>query len=134
MAVTLIAKIKAKQGSEKDLEAAFRDMIKKVRAAAPGSKTCSMDDRRWRCSPSSIASRAQLRASRRCDRRRCSQFVCPRRMGAAPARPSCGAANGAGRFENLRNETYRRDDTLACGYAGPRWRLRRSRRANHTHE
>jgi quinol monooxygenase YgiN len=36
MAVTLIAKIKAKQGSEKDLEAAFRDMIKKVRAAEPG--------------------------------------------------------------------------------------------------
>ena len=36
MAVTLIAKIKAKQGSETDLEAAFRDMIKKVRAAEPG--------------------------------------------------------------------------------------------------
>ena len=36
MAVTLIAKIKAKAGSENDLEAAFRDMIKKVRAAEPG--------------------------------------------------------------------------------------------------
>lgn len=36
MSVTLIAKIKAKQGSENDLEAAFRDMIKKVRAAEPG--------------------------------------------------------------------------------------------------
>lgn len=36
MPVTLIAKIKAKQGSENDLEAAFHDMIKKVRAAEPG--------------------------------------------------------------------------------------------------
>lgn len=36
MSVSLIAKIKAKPGSEKDLEAAFRDMIKKVRAAEPG--------------------------------------------------------------------------------------------------
>jgi quinol monooxygenase YgiN len=36
MSVTLIAKIKAKQGSEQALEDAFRDMIKKVRAAEPG--------------------------------------------------------------------------------------------------
>ena len=36
MSVTLIAKIKAKPGSEKALEEAFRDMIKKVRAAEPG--------------------------------------------------------------------------------------------------
>jgi quinol monooxygenase YgiN len=36
MAVTLIARIKAKSGCENDLEAAFRDMIKKVRAAEPG--------------------------------------------------------------------------------------------------
>ena len=36
MPVTLIAKIKAKQGSEGPLEEAFRDMIKKVRAAEPG--------------------------------------------------------------------------------------------------
>lgn len=36
MSVSLIAKIKAKPGSESDLEAAFRDMIKKVRAAEPG--------------------------------------------------------------------------------------------------
>jgi quinol monooxygenase YgiN len=36
MSVTLIAKIKAKQGSEGQLEAAFHDMIKKVRAAEPG--------------------------------------------------------------------------------------------------
>lgn len=36
MAVTLIARIKAKQGSEGALEQAFRDMIKKVRAAEPG--------------------------------------------------------------------------------------------------
>ncbi|MGH7986212.1 MAG: putative quinol monooxygenase [Candidatus Binataceae bacterium] len=36
MSVTLIAKIKAKQGSEQKLEEAFRDMIKKVRANEPG--------------------------------------------------------------------------------------------------
>jgi quinol monooxygenase YgiN len=36
MSVSLIAKIKAKPGCENDLEAAFRDMIKKVRAAEPG--------------------------------------------------------------------------------------------------
>jgi quinol monooxygenase YgiN len=36
MAIALIARIKAKPGSENDLEAAFRDMIKKVRAAEPG--------------------------------------------------------------------------------------------------
>ena len=36
MAVALIARIKAKAGCENDLEAAFRDMIKKVRAAEPG--------------------------------------------------------------------------------------------------
>ena len=36
MSVTLIAKIKAKPGSEKALEEAFRDMIKKVRAADSG--------------------------------------------------------------------------------------------------
>ena len=36
MSVTLIARIKAKQGSEGQLEEAFRDMIKKVRAAEPG--------------------------------------------------------------------------------------------------
>ena len=36
MSMTLIAKIKAKQGSENELESAFRDMIKKVRAAEPG--------------------------------------------------------------------------------------------------
>jgi quinol monooxygenase YgiN len=36
MPVTLIAKIKAKQGSESELETAFHDMIKKVRAAEPG--------------------------------------------------------------------------------------------------
>lgn len=36
MSISLIAKIKAKPGSENDLEAAFRDMIKKVRAAEPG--------------------------------------------------------------------------------------------------
>ena len=36
MSVTLIAKIKAKQGSEGQLEEAFHDMIKKVRAAEPG--------------------------------------------------------------------------------------------------
>jgi quinol monooxygenase YgiN len=36
MSVTLIAKIKAKAGSEGQLEAAFHDMIKKVRAAEPG--------------------------------------------------------------------------------------------------
>jgi quinol monooxygenase YgiN len=36
MAVALIARIKAKPGCENDLEAAFRDMIKKVRAAEPG--------------------------------------------------------------------------------------------------
>ena len=39
MSVTLIARIKAKQGSEKELEDAFRDMIKKVRAAEPGCLT-----------------------------------------------------------------------------------------------
>jgi quinol monooxygenase YgiN len=36
MSVTLIARIKAKQGSEDQLEQAFHDMIKKVRAAEPG--------------------------------------------------------------------------------------------------
>jgi quinol monooxygenase YgiN len=36
MAVTIIAKIKAKAGSEKALEDAFHDMIIKVRAAEPG--------------------------------------------------------------------------------------------------
>jgi quinol monooxygenase YgiN len=36
MSVTLIARIKAKAGSEGALEEAFRDMIKKVRAAEPG--------------------------------------------------------------------------------------------------
>jgi quinol monooxygenase YgiN len=36
MSVTLIARIKAKQGSESQLEQAFHDMIKKVRAAEPG--------------------------------------------------------------------------------------------------
>ncbi len=36
MPVTLIARIKAKQGCEGQLEEAFRDMIKKVRAAEPG--------------------------------------------------------------------------------------------------
>jgi quinol monooxygenase YgiN len=36
MSVTLIARIKAKPGSEAALEEAFRDMIKKVRAAEPG--------------------------------------------------------------------------------------------------
>jgi quinol monooxygenase YgiN len=36
MSVTLIAKIKAKSGSEQQLEEAFRDMIKKVRANEPG--------------------------------------------------------------------------------------------------
>jgi quinol monooxygenase YgiN len=39
MSFTLIAKIKAKPGSEKALEDAFRDMIKKVRAAEPGCLT-----------------------------------------------------------------------------------------------
>jgi quinol monooxygenase YgiN len=39
MPVTLIAKIKAKQGSEQQLEDAFHDMIKKVRAAEPGCQT-----------------------------------------------------------------------------------------------
>jgi quinol monooxygenase YgiN len=39
MSLTLIARIKAKPGSENDLEAAFRDMIKKVRAAEPGCLT-----------------------------------------------------------------------------------------------
>jgi quinol monooxygenase YgiN len=39
MALTLIARIKAKPGSEKELENAFRDMIKKVRAAEPGCLT-----------------------------------------------------------------------------------------------
>lgn len=39
MSVTLIAKLKAKQGCENDLEAAFHDMIKKVRAAEPGCLT-----------------------------------------------------------------------------------------------
>lgn len=39
MPVTLVARIKAKQGSEKALEDAFRDMIKKVRAAEPGCLT-----------------------------------------------------------------------------------------------
>ena len=36
MSISLIAKIKAKPGSEQQLEEAFRDMIKKVRAAEPG--------------------------------------------------------------------------------------------------
>jgi quinol monooxygenase YgiN len=36
MSVTLIARIKAKQGSETQLEQAFREMIQKVRAAEPG--------------------------------------------------------------------------------------------------
>jgi quinol monooxygenase YgiN len=36
MSVTLIARIKAKAGSEGPLEQAFHDMIKKVRAAEPG--------------------------------------------------------------------------------------------------
>ena len=36
MSVTILARIKAKPGSEAQLEAAFRDMIKKVRAAEPG--------------------------------------------------------------------------------------------------
>jgi quinol monooxygenase YgiN len=36
MSVTLIAKIKAKSGSEGQLQEAFQDMIKKVRAAEPG--------------------------------------------------------------------------------------------------
>jgi len=36
MSVTLIAKIKAKQGSQDQLEAAFHDMIRKVRVAEPG--------------------------------------------------------------------------------------------------
>jgi quinol monooxygenase YgiN len=36
MSVTIIARIKAKPGSEQALEEAFRDMIKKVRAAEPG--------------------------------------------------------------------------------------------------
>jgi quinol monooxygenase YgiN len=36
MSVSLIAKIKAKPGSEEALEAAFKDMIKQVRAAEPG--------------------------------------------------------------------------------------------------
>jgi quinol monooxygenase YgiN len=36
MSVTLIARIKAKQGSEGQLQEAFQDMIKKVRAAEPG--------------------------------------------------------------------------------------------------
>jgi quinol monooxygenase YgiN len=36
MSVTIIARIKAKPGSEGPLEEAFRDMIKKVRAAEPG--------------------------------------------------------------------------------------------------
>ena len=39
MSVTLIARIKAKPGSEHELENAFRDMIKKVRAAEPGCLT-----------------------------------------------------------------------------------------------
>jgi quinol monooxygenase YgiN len=36
MSVSLIAKIKAKAGSEGALEEAFKDMIKQVRAAEPG--------------------------------------------------------------------------------------------------
>jgi quinol monooxygenase YgiN len=36
MSVTLLARIKAKPGCEGKLEEAFRDMIKKVRAAEPG--------------------------------------------------------------------------------------------------
>jgi quinol monooxygenase YgiN len=36
MSVSLIAKIKAKAGCESKLEEAFKDMIKKVRAAEPG--------------------------------------------------------------------------------------------------
>jgi len=35
MAVTLIAKIKAKQGSEKDLEAAFRDTVSYTHLTLP---------------------------------------------------------------------------------------------------
>ena len=36
MSVSLIAKIKAKDGCEGQLEEAFKDMIKQVRAAEPG--------------------------------------------------------------------------------------------------
>jgi quinol monooxygenase YgiN len=36
MSISLIARIKAKQGCEGQLEEAFRDMIKKVRANEPG--------------------------------------------------------------------------------------------------
>ena len=36
MSLSLIAKIKAKPGCEGQLEAAFKDMIKQVRAAEPG--------------------------------------------------------------------------------------------------
>jgi quinol monooxygenase YgiN len=36
MSLSLIAKIKAKAGSEGKLEEAFKDMIKQVRAAEPG--------------------------------------------------------------------------------------------------
>lgn len=36
MSVTIIARIKAKQGCEQALEEAFRDMIKEVRAKEPG--------------------------------------------------------------------------------------------------
>lgn len=39
MSLTLIARIKAKPGSEQELENAFHDMIKKVRAAEPGCLT-----------------------------------------------------------------------------------------------
>ncbi|MDO8433333.1 MAG: putative quinol monooxygenase [Candidatus Binatus sp.] len=38
MAITVLAKIKAKQGSEAAVEAAFKDMIAKVRANEPGTQ------------------------------------------------------------------------------------------------
>jgi quinol monooxygenase YgiN len=38
MAVTVLAKIKVKPGSEATVEAAFRDMIGKVRANEPGTQ------------------------------------------------------------------------------------------------
>ncbi len=37
MAITVIAKIKARAGSEAQVEAAFREMIPKVRASEPGT-------------------------------------------------------------------------------------------------
>ena len=49
MSVTIIARLKAKQGSEAALQEAFQDMIKKVRAAEPGCQAYvlhkSNDDR-----------------------------------------------------------------------------------------